>query len=83
MLILCELLHFYALFSFPVLQFWCFPNEFPLPVQKNSTSLVPTSYINQYNKIKLFHRPVIFPNKINTAKKQTFNKGMNDVLENN
>lgn len=79
------MLGFYALFLFPVVQFWCFPNECPLPLQKSSTSLVPTkvtSYINQYNKIKLFHRPVIFPNKINIAKKQTFSKGMNDVLEN-
>lgn len=48
-----------------------------------STNAQGTSYINQYNTIKLFHRPVIFPSKTNTAKKQTFNKGMNDVLENN
>jgi len=47
------------------------------------TNVQETSYINQYNKIKLFHRPVIFPSKINTAKKQTFNKGMNDILEKN
>lgn len=81
------MLGFYALFLFPVVQFWYFPNEHPLPLQKKfdffSTNMQVTSYINLCNKIKLFHRPVIFPNKINTAKKQTFNKGMNDVLENN
>lgn len=47
-----------------------------------STNLQVTSYLNQYNKIKLFLRCVILPNEINTAIKQTFNKGMNDVLEN-
>lgn len=31
----------------------------------------------------LFDRPIIFPSKKNTAKKKTFNEGVNDVLENN
>lgn len=67
------MLCFYAFVLFPVVQFWWFSNEFPLPLQKKffffSTNAQGTSYINQYNKIKLFYKPVIFPSKINTAKK--------------
>lgn len=69
---------FMLCFYFQLYNFGVFLMNSPCHYEKVvlfSTNVQGTSYISQYNKIKLFHRPVIFPSKIKLLRSKLSTKG--------